>query len=340
MSKEAFYSNLRTALYEVIPTDCIPKVMDVVTQQLGIYDLQLKPHEIVVYDRGDAEMLKRFFIAKATEGLTDESLKTYNTAISTAFRAIGKHIKDVETDDVRLLLASMRLQGKSAAYQNLIRRSLNTFFSWITKEQFITVNPMLRIASIREPKKVRQPFSEEELERLRANAGSLRNQAIVEFLYSTGCRVSEMCALNREDLNLQESEVMVLGKGRKYRMVYFSPRCKMLLQQYLDQRTDKEQALFVSDFANMKGGLANDRPIQRLGTSGVEVMVRQIGKRAEIADVHPHRFRRTAATLALKRGMKITDVQRMLGHTDIKTTTIYAITSDEEVKREHDKYLI
>jgi site-specific recombinase XerD len=337
--KEIFYSNLRTALYNVIPTNDINRVIDVVMQQMAKYDLQLKPTEIVVYDNGDADMLKRFFIAKATEGLTEESLKTYRRAIGQSLTQIGRHIKDIKTDDVRLLLASMRLTGKSAAYQNLIRRSLNSFFGWITKEGFIATNPMLRIASIREPKKVRLPFSEEELERLRQNAGSVRNQAIIEFLYSTGCRVSEMCALNIEDLNFVDSEVMVLGKGRKYRMVYFSPRCKVLLQEYITQRNDSEKALFVSDYSNCRGGLKKDKA-ERIGKSGIEVMMRQIGKRAGINDVHPHRFRRTAATLALKRGMKITDVQKMLGHTDIKTTTIYAISTDDEVKREHEKYLI
>lgn len=337
--KEILYSDLRTALYDVIPTEYIGKVMDVVTQQMAKYDLTLKPTEIVVYDHGDADMVKRFFVAKATEGLTEESLKAYRRTLAHALNIIGRHIKDIRTDDVRLLLAQMRLTGKSAAYQNFVRRTLNTFFGWITKEEYITTNPMLRIASIREPKKVKMPFSEEELEQLRTHAGSLRNQTIVEFLYSTGCRVSEMCALNIEDLNLVDNEVMVLGKGRKYRMVYFSPRCKALIQQYLATRTDDEKALFVSDYSGMKNDINRDKH-ERLGKSGVEVMMREIGRRAGIKNVHPHRFRRTAATLALKRGMKITDVQKMLGHSDIKTTTIYAIATDDEVKREHEKYLI
>ena len=221
---------------------------------------------------------------------------------------------------------------------NLVRRSLNSFFGWITKEELISKNPMLRIASIRETKKVRQPFTEEELERLRQSAGSARNKCIVEFLYSTGCRVSEMCGINRDDLNFTDSQVLVLGKGKKYRMVYFSARCKVLLQEYLGQRQDSESALFVSDYEGFRS--KKEAPVGRLSMSGVEDMIRKIGKRAGIKDVHPHRFRRTAATLALKRGMRITDVQRMLGHSDIKTTTIYAITSDEEVKREHEKYII
>ena len=338
--KEAFFSDLRTALYEVIPTNEIAKVLDVVSLQMGKYDLQLKPTEIVVYDHGDADMIKRFFVAKATEGLTEESLKAYRRTLAQALNTIGRHIKDIQTDDVRLLLAQMRVTGKSAAYQNFVRRTLNTFFGWITKEDYIKTNPMLRIASIREPKKVKLPFSEEELEQLRQHAGSLRNQTIVEFLYSTGCRVSEMCGLNIEDLNFVDNEVMVLGKGKKYRMVYFSPRCKALLQQYIASRTDEEKALFVSDYSKCKGGLKDQRPIGRLGKSGVEVIMREIGRKAGIQNVHPHRFRRTAATLALKRGMKITDVQKMLGHSDIKTTTIYAQSTDDEVKREHEKYLV
>lgn len=336
--KEIFLSNLRTALFGRIPTEEIAEVMDIVTTQLGKYDLKVKPTEIVVYDYGDAEMLKKFFIAKATEGLTEGSIRTYRQAIANALTKIGKHVRNITSDDIRLLLASMRLNKKSTAYMNLVRRSLNSFFGWITKEELIIKNPMLRIASIRETKKVRQPFTEEELERLRQSAGSVRNKCIVEFLYSTGCRVSEMCGINRDDLNFTDSQVLVLGKGKKYRMVYFSARCKVLLQEYLSQRQDSENALFVSDYEGFRSN--KEAPVGRLSMSGVEDMIRKIGKRAGIKDVHPHRFRRTAATLALKRGMRITDVQRMLGHSDIKTTTIYAITSDEEVKREHEKYII
>ena len=337
--KEYFYNDLRMALYEVIPTEEISRVMEVVIAQLGKYKLQLKPHEIVVYDRGDEFLLKSFFVAKATEGLTDGSLDTYRRTLSMSLNHIGKHIKDVTTDDVRFLLASLRLHEKSAAYRNLVRRALNSFFGWITKEGFISVNPMLRIANIREPKKLRKPFTEEELELLRMHAGSLRNECIIEFLYSTGCRVSEMVQLNIDDVNFVDNEAMVLGKGRKYRMVYFSPRCKTLLQKYLSERNDTEKALFVSDFSKWKSGPV-EKDTKRLMPCGVRIMLHDVGKRAKVDDVHPHRFRRTVATLALKRGMKITDVQKMLGHTDIKTTTIYAITTEEEVKREHEKYII
>ena len=256
------------------------------------------------------------------------------------FKKFSKHIKDISTDDIRLLMASMRVEKKSTAYQNFVRRILCSFFKWITQEGYIDKNPMLRIPSVREQKKIKKPLTEEELEQLRLNAGSLRNECIIEFLYSTGCRVSEMLSLNRDDVNLVENEVMVLGKGKKYRMVYLSPRCSALLKKYLSERKDNGEALFVADYSNWNNRTMDHNNGHRLTKEAIGEILKKIGKKCNIPNVHPHRFRRTAATLALKRGMKITDVQRMLGHSDIKTTTIYAISNDEEVKREHEKYLI
>ena len=342
--KETFISDMRVALYEILPPEKIAEVLDVISLQMAPYDLVRKCTEVVIADNGDAELLKRYFIAKATEGLTAKSLATYKTVLSWAFGMMRKHVKDISTDDVRVMIASMRLEGKSAAYQNLVRRTLNSFYGWLNKEGYILVNPMLRINCIKEPKKIREPFSEDDLENLRLNAGSLRNELIIEFLYCTGCRISELVGLNLNDINLENNEALVFGKGQKYRKVYLSPRCKALLQKYLNTRTDSEDALFLADYSGWGGntcffaerGLIN----KRLSNDAIRSMLAHIGKKAGVPDVHPHRFRRTAATLALRRGMKITDVQKMLGHTDIKTTTIYAITTDDELKREHQKYLI
>lgn len=342
--KETFISDLKVALYEILPPEKISDVVDVILLQMSHYDLTRKSTEVVVADKGDSELLKRFFIAKATEGLTSKSLITYQRVLSWALGMMGKHLNDVKTDDVRLLIASMRLNNKSAAYQNLVRRTLNSLFGWLNKEGHILINPMLRINCIKEPKKIREPFTEDELENLRLNAGSLRNELIIEFLYCTGCRVSELVGLNIGDINLEDNEALVFGKGQKYRKVYLSPRCKALLQKYLNSRKDSEEALFISDYSGWVGrteffaerGCLN----KRLSSDAIREMVSHVGKKAKVSDVHPHRFRRTAATLALRRGMKITDVQKMLGHTDIKTTTIYAITTDDELKREHQKYLI
>lgn len=342
--KETFISDMRVALYEILSPEKIAEVLDAISLQLAPYDLTLKSTEIVVSDSGDVDLLKRYFIAKATEGLTAKSLNTYRRILEWVFKMIGKHVKDVTTDDVRVLIASMRLNNKSAAYQNLVRRTLSSLYGWLNKEGYILVNPMLRINCIKEPKKIRDPFTEDELENLRLNAGSLRNELIIEFLYCTGCRVSELAGLNINDINFEDNEALVFGKGQKYRKVYLSPRCKALLKKYLNTRTDTQDALLISDFSGWVGntnyfeqkGLVN----KRLSTDAIRDMLIHVGRKAKVSDVHPHRFRRTAATLALRRGMKITDVQKMLGHTDIKTTTIYAITTDDELKREHQKYLI
>lgn len=337
--KEQFYSDLRNSLYGKVPSSMINTIIDIVSIGLQKYDLTLKQNEIVVYDYGDADLLKKYFIAKTTEGLSEKSLVTYNKGLQMVFSKIGKHIKDITTDDIRIYISYMRINGKSTAYQNLIRRTLCSFFGWLAKEKLIDENPMLRINSIREQKKLKLPFSEDELELLRSKANNIRDKAIIEFLYSTGCRLNEMVNLNISDIDFVNSQTMVLGKGNKYRIVYFSVRCKSILQEYISSRNDDNEALFVSDMTNCKGGLKSDRH-ERLHPSGVEVMLRVLGKKCGISNVHPHRFRRTAATLALKRGMKLSDVQKMLGHSDIKTTTIYATTTFDEVKHEHEKYII
>ena len=335
-AKEELYSSISESLFGVIKTQDISKVIDVVSLCLSSYEIERKCTDIVVYDFGDSDLLKKFFIAKATEGLSKNSLEAYRRTLSYCIGRIGKHIRDITTDDIRVLITSMRIDNKSTSYQNFVRRTFSSFFSFLSKEKLLDENPMLRIPSIKEQRKIKKAFSEEELERIRCNAGSIRNEAIVEFLFSTGCRISEMTSLNRDDLDLDNNQVQVLGKGNKYRMLYFSFRCRMLLIRYLESRKDDHEALFVSDFSKCPQISSG---VERIGKSGVERMVSKIGKKAGVSNVHPHRFRRTAATLALKRGMKITDVQKMLGHSDIKTTTIYALSSDDEVKREHEKFL-
>lgn len=340
--KEQLYSNIKESLYGQIPTDEISKVVDIVASQLVNYDIVRKSTELVVYDFGDAELLKKFFIAKATEGLSERSLVSYKHTLGLCLRKIGKHIRDITTEDIRVLLAYYRINNRSTAYQNFVRRVFNSFYNWAVREKLLQENPVLRIPCIRQQLKLKLAFTEEDLEKLRDNAGSLRNEAMIEFLFSTACRVSEMTQLNRDDIDFENNQCQVLGKGNKYRMVYFSYRCNILLKKYLDSRTDDNEALFVSDYSAWKGGgmPAYRKELHtRLSKDSINQILHKIGKRAGVSDVHCHRFRRTAATLALKRGMKITDVQRMLGHSDITTTTIYALSNDEEVKREHEKYL-
>lgn len=267
--------------------------------------------------------------------LSARSLTYYKQILKKSLETIGKHLKDITADDIRAYLTTARLKGSSNVTLNNERRVLSSFFTWCHDEEFLPRNIMKRVDKIKVEKKVKKPFTEEEMERLRTFAKTDRDKAIIEFLYSTGCRVSEMVALNRDDIDYDSREVTVLGKGNKQRKVFLSYRCIAALQIYQSKRLDKDPALFVSTPSNR----FPHRDSQRLLASGVEIMIRTTGKRAGIDKAHPHRIRRTAATFALRRGMPIEQVSKMLGHEDLKTTTIYANSTLDEVKASHDKFI-
>lgn len=310
-------------------------VKDSIAMELGKYEWKEKETSIVIYDDTDARLIQKFFVAKATMGLSPRSLKFYKASLSRSFSMIGKHIKDITSDDIRACLTRMRLEGAKNISLDNARRVLNSFFVWAVEEEYITKNPVSKVKKIKCEKVVKKALTEDEMEKIRLFARTDRDRAVIEFLYSTGCRVSEMTALNRNDINWEGREVVVLGKGNKERKVFLSSRCLITLKKYLDGRKDKEPSLFVSE-CKMFG---REKDIHRFTVSGVECMVRSIGKRAGIEKVHPHRIRRTAATVALRRGMPIEQVSKMLGHEDLKTTTIYANSTMEDVKNSHEKYL-
>ena len=314
----------------------IETLRDVLLITLSKYEIKEKETSLVVYDSTDANIIQRFFVAKTTSGLSARSLIYYKQILKKSLEAIGKHLKDITADDIRAYLTTTRLKGSSNVTLNNERRVLSSFFTWCHDEEFLPRNIMKRVDKIKVEKKVKKPFTEEEMEKLRTFAKTDRDKAIIEFLYSTGCRVSEMVALNRDDIDYDSREVTVLGKGNKQRKVFLSYRCIAALQTYLSKRLDTDPALFVSVPSNR----FPFRESQRLLASGVEIMIRTTGKRAGIDKAHPHRIRRTAATFALRRGMPIEQVSKMLGHEDLKTTTIYANSTLDEVKASHDKFII
>lgn len=296
---------------------------------LADYNIIPKTNElIVVQESNEAKALKMFFIAKHTEGLTDRSLNYYKNILSHIFGRINKPYLSISSDDIRMYLAGRSLADKiSKTTLNNERRVLSSFYSWLTAEEYITKNPMLRIGNIKEDKRIKQSFTEEDVERLRSSATNLRDKAIIEFLYSTGVRVSELIGLNRRDIDFINSQCIVFGKGNKERYVFLNVKSKLALKEYLDSRSDDNEALFTS--SNRK----------RLTSGAVESIVRDIGKKIGIDKVHPHRFRRTSATIALNRGMPIEEVQKMLGHAKIETTTLYAQSDLQNIKSSHRKFL-
>ena len=271
-----------------------------------------------------------FIAAKRIEGCSEKTLTYYRKTIEAMTEGIGKTPQQITTDDIRQYLTAYQVQRKSSKVTiDNIRRILATFYSWLEDEDYIVKSPVRRIHKVKTAKVIKDTYTDEALELMRDNCGTLRDLAIIDLLASSGMRVGEMVALNRDDINLNERECVVFGKGSKQRLVYFDARTKIHLYNYLDSRTDSDPALFVTLRA----------PFQRLQIGGVEMRLRQLGRRLSIPKVHPHKFRRTLATSAIDKGMPIEQVQQLLGHQKIDTTMHYAMVKQQNVKLAHRKYI-
>lgn len=271
-----------------------------------------------------------FIAAKRIEGCSEKTLSYYQKTIETMTATIGKTPQRITTEDIRQYLTTYQLQRKSSKVTiDNIRRILATFYSWLEDEDYIVKSPVRRIHKVKTAKIIKETYSDETLEQMRDNCDSLRDLAIIDLLASSGMRVGELVALNRDDINFNERECVVFGKGNKERLVYFDARTKIHLQNYLECRTDSNPALFVTLRA----------PHSRLQIGGVEVRLRELGKRLSISKVHPHKFRRTLATSAIDKGMPIEQVQQLLGHQKIDTTMHYAMVKQQNVKLAHRKYI-
>lgn len=264
----------------------------------------------------EQNLVELFLAAKRIEGCSEKSLKYYESTILALLADLGKDVKHIVTDDIRTYLTEYqaRKQSSKVTIDN-IRRILSSFFSWLEDEDYILKSPVRRIHKVKTGTNIKETYTDEALELMRDNCTELRDLAIIDMLASTGMRVGEMVLLNREDINFNERECVVFGKGDKERIVYFDARTKIHLLNYLNSRDDNNPALFVS----------LQKPYNRLQISGVEVRLRQYGKRLGLNKVHPHKFRRTLATMAIDKGMPIEQLQQLLGHRRIDTTLQYAI---------------
>lgn len=271
-----------------------------------------------------------FLSAKRIEGCSEKSLSYYRKTIETMSEKIGKGITHITTNDLRSYLTDYQTERKSSKVTiDNIRRILSSFFSWLEDEDYILKSPARRIHKVKTAVTIKETYTDEALETMRDHCDSLRDLALIDMLASTGMRVGELVLLNRDDINFEERECVVFGKGSKERMVYFDARTKIHLQNYLAQRTDSNNALFVSLKA----------PYERLQIGGVESRLRELGKRLSLPRVHPHKFRRTLATMAIDKGMPVEQLQRLLGHQRIDTTLQYAMVKQSNVKIAHRKYI-
>lgn len=275
-------------------------------------------------------ILEAFLSAKQIEGCSEKTLLYYQKTISSMLNGIKKGIKNITTEDLRCYLTDYQRQKTvSKVTIDNIRRILSSFFSWLEDEDYVVKSPVRRIHKVKTNKIVKETYSDEALETMRDSCENLRDLAMIDLLASTGMRVGELVLLNRRDIDFQERECIVFGKGSKERVVYFDARTKIHLGNYLKHRTDENPALFVSLKA----------PFHRLHIGGVEVRLRQLGKKLKIDRVHPHKFRRTLATTAIDKGMPIEQVQSLLGHQKIDTTLQYAMVKQQNVKMAHRRYI-
>ena len=276
------------------------------------------------------DYLKMFLDAKRIEGCSDRTISYYRVTIEHLLCNICTPLRRMTTEEIRNYLVNyQKLRNCSKLTVDNVRRNISSFFSWLEEEDYILKSPMRRIHKIRTKLSVKEIISDEAIEKLRDACSHSRDLAMIDLLYSTGMRVGELVRLNIEDINLNQRECVVFGKGDKERRVYFDARTKIHLQQYLNQRTDNTQALFVSLFA----------PYKPLKISGVEIRLRVLGRKLNLSRIHPHKFRRTMATRAIDKGMPIEQVQKILGHSQIDTTLKYAIVNQNNVKQSHQRFI-
>lgn len=278
----------------------------------------------------NSTLISSFIAAKRIEGCSEKSLKYYENTIQCTVNNIAKDIKHLTTDDLRLYLTEYQERHNSSRVTiDNIRRILSSFFSWLEDEGYIFKSPIRRIHKVKTDKIIKETYTDEELETLRDNSPTIRDLAMIDMLASTGMRIGEMVLLNKDDINFAERECKVLGKGNKERIVYFDARTKLHLQQYIESRADENAALFVT----------LRRPYERITIGGIESRLRKLGQNLNIHKVHPHKFRRTLATMAIDKGMPIEQLQRLLGHQRIDTTLQYAMVKQSNVKLAHKKYI-
>ena len=278
----------------------------------------------------NTSMIESFISSKQIEGCSDRTIKYYKEIIDKFNYSFDKSIKKISTEEIRSYLSNYKETSAcgSTTIDN-IRRVLSSFFSWLEDEDYIIKSPIRRIHRIKTPTTVKEVLTDENLEKLRDECENIRDLSLIELLISTGMRVGELVNLNISNLNFEDRSCIVLGKGNKEREVYFDAKTKLHLKEYISKRNDTNDALFVS----------LREPHQRLSISGIELIVRNLGVNTNINKVHPHKFRRTLATMAIDKGMPVEQVQKLLGHVKIETTMHYAMVNQSNVKISHRRYI-
>lgn len=315
--------NILNEMAEYLNISQMKKLQEVLLKNLSQEEAVKKEVENNTY-------LQMFLDAKKIEGCSVRTLQYYQITVERLFQMIETPVRKITTEEIRSYLSEyQKINGCSKVTIDNIRRNISSFFSWLEEEDYILKSPMRRIHKIKTKQQVKEIISDEAIEKLRDQCNNARDLAMIDLLYSTGIRVGELVNLNIKDVDFEARECVVFGKGDKERRVYFDAKAKLHLQNYLDGRSDDNPALFVT----------LDVPHDRLKISGVEIRLRELGRKLNLTKIHPHKFRRTMATRAIDKGMPIEQVQKILGHSQIDTTMQYAIVNQNNVKTSHQKYI-
>lgn len=350
MNKNQFTDELITLISEYTEVDAV--MLQKLTILVGKYSVEEIKSELIIYDyENDEALIQRFYINKKVQGLSERTLHFYLMELRKWSKRLGKGFLNVSADDIKITLAKRQLYDTvSAKTISNEMRVLSSFYTWMHNEEIVNVNPMAKIKIIKTPKVHKEAFEEIEIERMRSILKTSKDKAVFEILLSTGCRVSELVGIKTSEI--KGDKLIVHGKGSKDRTVYLNARAVLALENYLEDRKDKSIWLFPrmisieelterkkrGEYANWykNPNLVNENEHADKGT--IEAQIRKLGRKVGVK-AYPHKFRRTCATWALRKGMPIMMVSKMLGHESVETTQIYLDISDEELEANHRKYV-
>lgn len=328
--KNEFVTKVLSMMMDKISQQQVSKLKEALYMALQDYELEQRCTEVLDLDRSYVHYLQLFLLRKKTEGKSERTLKQYKLHLERLLQFLNMKVEQITENDLFCYLAKYKKdRNVTNGYLDNMRLVFSSFFTWLNAKGYIPKNPTVGLEPIKTEKRIKKPLSDEDLEKIRMACEQERDLALVEFLYSTGVRVSELTALNKQDIDFYGKNVIVYGKGSKERETYLTATSCLHLKAYLGSRTDSNEALFVSSKA----------PHERLTVAGVEKILRRLGISAGVEKVHPHRFRRTMATNVLKKGMPLEEVKELLGHTKLDTTMIYCTVSRENVKHSHQRLM-
>ncbi|MGO3792072.1 MAG: tyrosine-type recombinase/integrase [Enterococcus gilvus] len=329
--KEQFINSVIRNMEPELEVNQLKKLKIVLTINLNHIRVEKENTDLVIYDEsGDIAAYKQYFVSMKLRNLSNGTIELAMRTIDAFQRSVKKQYKDVTTQDIRLYIAYRDMKNHlSSATLNRERGCICRFYTWLFEEEYIPKNPAKRVEPIKVEKRLKKAFTPIEVELMRNVCRKPKEKAVFELLLSTGCRVTELTMLAMGNYDQQRGTITVIGKGNKERTVFVNARAKVAIDNYLKIKPHFEGSIIC--------GL-HGVGIQ-MTSNGIQKMVKEIAKRAHVAHAHPHKFRRTAATFALKRGMSLNDVRRFLGHTDVDTTLQYIDTSGSDLKLEHEKYV-